>query len=197
MSNPQICTAEWMVSGASGVGLSSAWLPRLVTERFVPSVRDGAVDRTPDPIPFIDAELSWTNTTGTDQHVNVSVHKASRSLVTSSPNTLVLDDAIAWSVARNPKVPAPVAAISGAGTRLKTTQSRSSAMKYGRLYTDFDDHIDYVHIGRIAPGYTLQFRYRCLFSTPGEWRAALQPKHEAYARWARLRLWASPHVGGI
>lgn len=193
----KLCTAEYMISDSNGLGFSKSWFPRLVRERFAASTQDGVVDRAPDPIPFIDTDLIWTNTTEEAQHLIMSVHKASRSIVSSNPNTVVLDDAYAWDVGESPSAPRPSSTRNGNGARVKITRATSSAAPaFGRFFRDWPDVVAYEEIGQIDPGDSVHFRYMCLFSTPGEWRAATQPRHEAFARWVRLRLWAAPMVTG-
>lgn len=192
----KICAAEWMISDTGRLGLAPGWFPRVVAERMTVSGRDGVVDRAPDPVPFIDAEMTWQNTTKSPQHVFVAVHTASRTIITSNPNTLVLDDAVSFDVAVNPKASTPVAVASGVGARLKLNRG-NQALTFGRYFADYEDNTMNVHVGKVEPGEAVQFRYRCLFSTPGEWRAALNPRYEAYARWARLRMFASPMITSL
>lgn len=192
----KICTAEFMVSDAKGFGLSQTWLPRIVAERFVQSTRDGTVARAPDPVPFIDADLAWTNTSTDPQHLTVSVHRASRSLVTSDPNTLVFDDAVSWSVGKSPTAARPAAVDNGIGGRIKRARSTQN-LKFSRLFIDRGDWVSYHDIGPVLPEQSIHFRYMCLFSTPGEWRASVQPRYEASARWARLRAFASPMISEL
>lgn len=187
-----ICVGQHMISAPGKLGLAQSWFPRVVAERMVVSTRDGVVERAPDPIVFIDAEMSWTNSTGTLQHARMNVHRASRQLITSNPNTLALDDGCVWDVGVNPNAPAPTPNRSGNGLRLKMTRSYQNDLQFARMFTDLDDWSSLEDIGKVYPGETVHFRYRCVFSTPGEWRTALQPRHEAYARWVRLRLLASP-----
>jgi hypothetical protein len=191
----KICTAEFMASDATGTGFTSAWLPTMATERMATSGKDGTVDRSPDQVPFIDAEILWTNSSSDPIHAMVSIHRAPRSLVTSQPNTVVLDDAWTWDIDDSPAAPTPYGTNSGVGIGLKTRQSFEPAV-YSRLFRDFPDMVSYQDLGEIPPGETLHFRYRCLFSTPGVWRAPVQPLHTASARWARLRLWTAPMITG-
>jgi hypothetical protein len=193
----KICTLEYLISDSNGLGFAKSWLPRMVSERFAPSTKDGLVDRAPDPIPFIDTDISWTNSAAEPQHLAMAVHRASRTIITSNPNTIVLDDAYSWDVGPSPLAPRPSGTFNGFGGRVKTTRSTDTTPpQFSRLFQDQADWIHYEEIGRIDPGDTVHFRYMCLFSTPGEWRAATQPRHEAYARWVRLRLWAAPMVTG-
>lgn len=188
----QLCVSEWMISNSSGTGLARAWLPRLVAERFATSTRDGAVDRAPDQLVFIDTDLTWRNTSGAWQAVQLSLHRASRTLITSNPNTVSLDDALSWDIGAAPSAPVPTAVGDGAAIRLKSSPSSETNMIYGKMFHDADDTVSWHELGSVADGETVHVRYRCLFSTPGEWRTAVKPQFEAWARWARLRLWASP-----
>lgn len=192
----KICTAEFMFSQTSGTGFSESWLPRMVAERMATSGKDGEVGRTPDAVPFIDTDMLWTNTTAEPQHLQMSIHRASRTLVTSNPNTLALDDVWAFDIGASPRAPTPTGTGSGFASRFKINRSVAASAQFGRLFRDVPDTVGYVEVGAIDPGDTLHFRYRALFSTPGEWRSAHTPRHEMNARWARLRLWAAPWLEG-
>lgn len=192
----KICSADYMLSQTSGTGFSESWLPRMVAERMATSTRDGDVDRAPDAIPFIDTSVLWTNTSKETQHLQMSVHRASRSLVTSTPNLLVIDDAWAFDIGKSPNAPIPTVQDNGVGIRIKGLPSTAPNNVFGRLFRDTPDWISYVELGPIDPDDTLHFRYRALFSTPGEWRSATSPRHEASARYTRLRLWAAPWLTG-
>lgn len=192
----RLCVAEWMVSDSNGTAFSQAWLPTLVAERMATSGKDGNVDRSPDQVPFIDSEILWTNTDEDPVHTMISIHRAPRSLVTSTPNTLVLDDAWTWDIGQSPSAPTPYGTNSGVGLQVQIRKSFET-QQYTRMFRDFPDSISYQDLGEVPPGQTVHFRYRCLFSTPGTWRAATQPLHVAQARWTRLRLWSAPWVAGV
>jgi hypothetical protein len=192
----KICAAEFVISDSRGTGLTQSWLPTMAAEQMATSGKDGNVDRSPDQVQFIDAEILWTNSANESVHARVSIHRAPRSITTSAPNTVVLDDAWTWDVGVSPSAPTPFGTNSGVGGRLATRQS-FEANAYSRYFRDYPDSVSYQEIGEIEPGETMHFRYRCLFSTPGVWRTAAQPLHVAYARWARLRLWTSPWVTGV
>lgn len=192
----RICTAEFLLSDNRGTGFSQSWLPTVVAERMAVSSKDGAVDRAPDQVPFIESEILWTNSFDETVHVGVSVHRAGRFLLTSSPNTLVLDDAWTFDVGVSPSAALPFGTNSGVGVRCKTRQSFNPLI-FSRFFRDFPDSVSYVEVGAVDPGETAHFRYRCLFSTPGEWRAAVQPRYEAAARFTRLRMFIGPWVSGV
>lgn len=191
----RICTAEFMVSESSGTGFSNAWIPNLVAESMVTSGKDGTVDRSPDQVPFIDGEMIWTNSYDDPVYAMASVGKAPRSITTSTPNTLVLDDAYSWDIGISPSAPTPFGANNGSGERIQNSPT-TIPVGYLRYFRDFPDAVNYVSLGTADPGESVHFRYRCLFSTPGNWRAAVQPLFLAYARYARLRLWVSPWTSG-
>jgi len=192
----KVCTSEFLISDSRGLEFSPGWLPSLVAERMAVSGKDGNVDRSPDQVPFIDSEILWTNSGDDSVHTMVSIHRAPRSIVTSTPNTLVLDDAWTWDIGVSPSAPLPFGTNSGVGIRFQTTQSFNPVI-YTRLFRDFPDSVSYQDLGEVPPGETVHFRYRCLFSTPGNWRAPVQPLLLASARWARLRLWSSPWITGV
>lgn len=192
----RICTAEFMASTSKGTGFAPSWLPRMVAERMASSSRDGTTERAPDGVPFIETDILWTNTTGDPLHLHMSLHRASRSLVTSNPNTVTIDDAYSFDVGVSPSAPIPAVTNNGFGARLKASRSTSTSVLFGRLFRDIPDWISNVDIGPIDPGESLHFRYRALYSTPGQWRTGTSSRHEMYARWARLRLWSAPWVNG-
>lgn len=192
----KLCTAEWIAANQSGVEFTPEWFPSMVAERMAVSTRDGAVDRAPDQIPFIDTEILWSNTSDSSVHVMVSVHRASRSINCSSPATLVLDDAWTFDVGMSPAALTPFASQAGVGVRFKDKFS-TQADVFNRVFRDFPDFLSYVEVGEVGPGESVQFRYRCLFSTPGEWKSVPSPRYEAFARWARLRMFTAPYVTGV
>jgi hypothetical protein len=193
----KLCTSEFLISDAKGFGFSRSWLPSMVAERFATSSRDGVVDRAPDQLAFIDTELVWTNPFADPVHLTVSLQRASRSFIASNPNTLVFDDAISWDIGASPSAPLPAVVRSGVGTRIKLQPFYFSTIYYGRIFSDYDDSTAYTELGRLEPTESVAVRYRCLFSTPGEWRLPVQPRHEAFARYARLRLWTTPYTDGV
>ena len=191
----RICSAEFMVSESSGTGFSSAWIPDMVAEAMLTSGKDGTVDRSPDQVPFIDGELLWTNSYDDPVYAMASIGRAPRSITTSTPNMLALDDAWSWDIGPSPSAPTPYGANNGVGERV-VAQPTTLAVGYLRYFRDFPDAVSYQSLGAVDPGDSVHFRYRCLFSTPGNWRAAVQPLFLAYARYARLRLWVSPWTSG-
>lgn len=187
-----ICGSEWMISGPNGTGFADGWLPRIVAQRFVVSTRDGEVQRAPDPVPFIQAEMSWSNDTGATQRCWLGTHRAPRVIVAANPNTYALDDAISWDVGLSPNAPQPYATENGIGARLQTTPNTANEMGYTRMFRGWDDSVRMDEIGEVADGQTVHIRYAALYTTPGSWRAPNQGLQVVRAYWVRLRLWATP-----
>ena len=189
-----ICTSDWMFSSPSGTGLDEAWMPRIVAEVLTASTRDGAVERSPDPVPFIDSEVSWTNATDADQVVWAEIHRPPRTIVASNPNLYVLDDAVSWDVGISPSAPEPSASEAGIGARISVTPQTSNQVIYGRLFRGWDGGMQYQPIGSVAPGRTVHLRYRALYSSPGSWRTPNSALQVVRAYYVRPRLWARPDV---
>lgn len=192
-----VCTLEALISGPTGVEFSRGWLPSMVAERFVSSTKDGVVDRAPDPVTFIETDLTWTNNTDSVVHLQGQLHRGSRGIVTSNPNTVVLTDGFSYATGVSPHASVPDTTDWGFGGRLKTTSSAQASPRFSRLFLDADDSMVYVDMGSLAPGVSVHIRYACVLTTPQEWRVPNTPRHEAFARWARVRLFASPMLTAL
>lgn len=187
-----VCVGENMTSTLGHVGLAASFYRRVVAETVGTSTRDGDVQRAPDPIPMIATEVAWTNTTGTYQKVHLVARRAARSIVTSSPATVQMEDGIAYGVGLSPQVPAPSGNRGSFATRIRLAADSDRNVPFGRLYTDIPESMWFEDLGTVSPGHTVLVRYRCLLSTPGIWRDAPQPMYQAHARWIRLALLAEP-----
>lgn len=195
----KICTAEHMISSPGGIGMARGWFPRIVAERFVGTTRDVTVERAPDPVTFIETDMTWYNGSADAQHVSVSIHRAPQSITTSNPNKVLITDAWSSDVGISPSAGVPEVSGDGLAGRLKLNRPSDldENIVYGRLFIDADDHVGYAHIGSVPPGQAMHFRYVCAVQTPGDWRLAVDPRHEAATRWVRLIAIASPMVTGI
>lgn len=190
----RVCASAHITSTVDGLSLAPSWHRRIVSEVFAGSSRDGEVQRAPDPVTFIETSMLWTNTTGTAQVVDVHVIRAPRSIVTSEPNAVVLRDGLSWDVSAEPSaLPPALGNIGEAGGRIQFSK-QSWNTQYGRLYVDEDRQTYIAPVGVVDPGRSVHVRYRCALQTPGLWREGVQPRHEAFARWVRLRMWAGPLI---
>lgn len=199
MSSLKICTAEYMISDTRGLGISSTWLPRKVTEQFLESTKDGDIKLSPDPVTMIEGDLSYINTSGDDQHLWVTIHRAPRSVVAQSPATVIITDAWTFAVGMNPVADFPTVIADTTGGRLQLDRASVAPadLLYGRYFLDGDDSQVYVDCGIVPAGQALHFRYISAVQTPNAWTEPTQftPRWEADARWARLIALAQPAVG--
>ncbi|WP_280420635.1 DUF7172 family protein [Nocardia carnea] len=188
-----ICASEAMVSGPAGTGFAGGWMPRIVTERFITSTRDGDVQRAPDPVPFIEGEITWTNT-GAAQHVWLYTHRAPRVVISTNPNMYTLDDALSWDVAVSPNAPAPWGSQDGVGARMQVTPPAQAQILAAREYRGWDDSIRVDEIGTVLEGETVHVRYAANYTTPGSWRVPAAAGAVVRAFWVRLKLFSAPEV---
>jgi len=189
-----LCSSEWMISTPTGTDLAEGFLPRIAMERFAASTKDGSVDRAPDPVAFIDTEMSWTNDTGVQQKLMIGTHCAPRTIVAANPNLYVLDNALSYDIGLSPNAPQPYATKNGIGAQGKSTPFALNQVYYGRLFRGWDDLVRFDNIGTIAAGDTVHVRYSALYSNPGQWRAPSQVLQVVRAYWVRLQLWAWPEA---
>lgn len=189
-----ICTTPWMESNPHGTSLADSWLPGVVAERFITSSKDGPVGQAPDPVPFIDGELSWTNSSDSPRRVWLQTQRAPRSIVADNPNCYVLQDALSWDVGLSPNAPAPYANDDGIRAKLQGTPFALGQVSYTRLFRAWPDSVRSDSIGTVNAGDSVHIRYQAQFSTPGTWREPNQALQTVHAYWARLRLWAIPEA---
>lgn len=188
----RVCAAGYIDSTPDGLSMAPAWNRRIVAEAFTGSTRDGEVQRAPDPVTFIESSMLWVNTTGMPQAVTVHVIRAPRSIVTSDPNAVVLRDGVSWDIAASPAaLPPELGSLGESGGRIQFSKTTWNT-QFGRLFIDEDRQTYVVELGAVEPGQAVHVRYRCAVQTPGLWREGVQPRHEAFARWVRLRMWAGP-----
>lgn len=202
----KLCVSEYMLSDINGVGMRRGWFPRVVAEAFLESTKDGEIKRAPDPVPMITGDLTWFNNSPDAQVVAVQIHRAPRSITTTSPNTVVIQDAWTWAVGISPSADPPVVMQDATGGRLQLDRAYTAGdeLKFGRLFLDADDAQTLVPLGVVPSMQSMHFRYLCSVQTPGTWTTqgdstagaasggSSSGRHEAQARWTRLIALASP-----
>jgi len=192
----KICTAEYLISDANGLGVARTWLPRVVKQQFLESTKDGEIKLSPDPVTMIDGDLTWFNNSRDFQHVWVMVHRAPRSIVAQSPATVVIHDAWSHRIGETPIADYPSVIQDTFGGRLQIDRASTGRadMQYGRYFLDGDDSQVYVDVGIVPPMQSFHFRYIAAVQTPNIWIAPseFEPRWEAHARWTRLIGFASP-----
>lgn len=194
----KVCTIEHMLSNADGMDMARSWFPRVVEERFLESTKDGEIKRAPDPVTMIEGDLTWVNYTDDPQNVVIVVMRAPRTIVATSPSTVVIADAWAWAKGENPIADYPSIMQNTFGGRVQIDRPEAAAkdLLYGRFFLDGDSSQESVNIGTVPPFHTVHLRYLAGVYTPGVWTSPseFEPRYEAYARWTRLTALASPVV---
>jgi hypothetical protein len=199
-NNLKICSFEYMLSTVNGLGVAQNYLPRVVKEAFLQSTKDGPIQISPDPVTMISGDLSWYNNTGDAQYVCMIVHRAPRSIVAQSPNTVIITDA--WTslispVGTSADYPSVDQDTMGGRLQIDRPSVNPDDALYGRYFLDVDDSQAYAPVGIVPPTYSFNFRYLAAVQTPNIWVEPTQftGRWEAKANWTRLTALASP-VGG-
>jgi hypothetical protein len=194
------CVESYMLAEPGAMGMRRNWFPRIVSERFLTSTRDGEIKRSPDPVTAIEGDLTWFNNSPDDQDVFVQVLRAPRTVVAQNPNTVIIHDAWSWAVGVDPTADYPSVMQDTMGGKLQIDRPETAPadIRYGRFFFDFDACQAWVAIGVVPSMQLLHFRYIAAFQTPGVWTAPseYEPRWEANARWARLLAFATP-VGSM
>lgn len=187
-----------MLGNVNGLGMARSWYPSIVAEAFLESVKDGKIERSPDPVTMIDGDLTWLNNSRSQQNITVQVLRAPRSVVAQSPNTVVIHDAWAFAKGKSPSADYPSVIQNTMGGRMQVDRPSATAadLLYARLFFDTDSAQSWVDLGRVDPGESFHFRYLAAVQTPGVWTTAseFEPRWEAQARWTRLLAFATPVV---
>ena len=197
----KVCTGAHMISTSQGTGLAKSWFPGVVDEVFLESSKDGPIERAPDPVTMIDGDLYWTNGGDQDLVGSVFVSRAARTVMSTDPCTVLIQDAWAWVVSPSPQADPPSVTADSAGGKMQTNRSSVAPkdLAYGRLTLEIDASEAVVPIGVIPAGEALHFRYLAAAHTPGLWISSDEPdadnRYEAWAYWTRLTLFATP--GGL
>lgn len=195
----KILTAEYMLSDTNGLGLRRNWFPRIVAEAFLESTKDGDIKRSPDPVTMIDGDLTWFNNSPDDQIVQVIVHRAPRTIVSTSPATVIIIDAYSFLTGKSPEADFPSLEQNwfGGKTQLDRPEVAADKLAFGHYFLDQDDCQEYVDVGLVKSMEAMHFRYTAAVQTPGVWTQPTQDpaRYEAHARWCRLIALGAP-VGG-
>lgn len=195
----KIQTSEYMISDARGLAPADTWRPRKLTEVFLESTKDGEIKLSPDPVPMIDGDLTWFNNSKDRQRVAVVINRSPRSIIAQSPSTVVIHDAVAWQIGKEPEADYPSVAMDSFGGQMQIDRASvdRNKIKFCRFFLDGEGNQTVVDLGIVPPMNSFHFRYIASVQTPGTWvtpgtDSDVQPRWEAYARWTRLVALGSP-----
>ncbi|KAB7761174.1 DUF7172 family protein [Mycolicibacterium mucogenicum] len=195
----KLCVGPHMLSTVAGTAPARTYYPQVIKETFLGSTKDGEIERSPDPVTMISGDLPVTNSTKWPLWVRVLIHRAPRSIVSTNPVTVIINDAYSWAVGVSPQAEYPSVGLDQFGGKLMLDRASTGPddLKYGRYFLDCDDSQSYVTIGELPPGESLHFRYLAAVQTPGVWTKPSdgQPMYSASAYWTRLTALAVPVLG--
>lgn len=192
------CVSGYMVSTVQGIDMARHWFPRKVREAFLESVKDGTIQRAPDPVTMIEGDISWYNSTGETQRLSVNLVRGPRTVIVQNPNTVLIHDAVSWATGKYAVADYPSVMQDAFGGRAQVDRQEVAAdkLQFCRLFMDADSTQRTFQLGLLKPRESMHFRYVCSVQTPGTWTTAseFEPRNEAFARWARLVAYAEPAV---
>lgn len=196
----KVCTSDHIVSTTAGMGMRRSWLPGYLKGSYLLSTKDGEIERSPDPVTMIEGDLSFYNGSGGPREVWVSVQRAPRSIVTTQPATVILQEAYTFDIGVDPSAEEPSVFRDAFGGKMQTDKAATSGkdLKYGRYFLDDLDSLVKVPCGVVPVGQGLHFRYICAVQTPGVWTTPTEepPRYEANARYVRLIADSLPAMEG-
>lgn len=187
----RICTDEHFVSTSAVTAFALGALPRLVLSQRVESAHDGEVKQLSDPVAFMDQTLRWRNDTGMAQQVFISVLRAPRSFVVSSPNALAVTDSYGVAMARSTSTPDADTVLGVDSVRARRNDFRAPGMAYQITYDDIPGGTSTVCVGELAPDREVAFRYVARVSTPGNWRTPDTDRTSLRLNYAELSLYTA------
>lgn len=203
---PNVCVDENLaVSKPDGLLQLAPWsVPRNVVDVKAMSTGDGKV--TPQTaLPgkmLIEQQVNWINESPLDALVLIRVTRGPRYWLTSTPNAIQIRDRWTRDVDRQPDPPV-VSGIfnSQCGSAIDLGTNSVAEPKPGLQWmwqgsTSTDEWYPFP----IAPGQNLRLWYRCYYWTPPPWSDNANknsPKHQVFARWARIQLIAFPTQGKL
>lgn len=186
----KVCTSEHVISTTAGMAMRRTWFPSYLKGAYLLSTKDGEIQRSPDPVTMIEGDLAFYNNSPAALDVWVTVQRAPRSIVTTQPGTVILQEAYTFDVGIDPSAEEPSVFRDAFGGKMQTDKAATSGkdLKYGRYFLDDLDSLVKVPCGTVPAEQGLHFRYICAVQTPGVWTTPTEepPRYEANARYVRL-----------
>lgn len=205
-TEPNVCIGENLTTDDAGQLRLQPW----ATVRLVADVRAMANDGDGKVFPeialpgklLIDQKLNWRNDTPLDQTLLIRVTRGSRTWLTSNPNAIQMRDRWSYAVDAEPAVPVTTSIFNGqTGSAVDFGTNSVAEPQPGLqfMWTDVNSTDEWVPYP-IAPNQLFTMWYRCYLWTPPPWSDNANknsPKHEAFAKWARLQLIAFGQQGTV
>lgn len=204
-TEPNVCISENLTTDDAGQLRLQPWsVPRLVADVRITSAGDGKVypTITPPGKLLIAGQVQWRNNTPLEQQILTRVTRGPRAWITSNPNAIQIQDRWTYGVDTEPADPITTDIHNGqTGSAIDFGTNSVAEPQPGVqwMWTDINTSDEWIAT-LLAPEETFAMRYACYVWTPPPWSNNAnknQPKHEAYARWARLSLMAFPQQGSV
>jgi hypothetical protein len=195
-SNLKIQTAEYMLSTTAGLAPRMNWFPRILTQSFLQSTKDGPIQISPSPVTMISGNMTWYNASPDPEYVWVLVHRAPRAITAQDPSCVIITDGWSFQVGANPQATTPAYTDDWFGGKLMIDRPDTDAadLTYARYFLEGDDLVAYVPVGIVPAGQSFEFLYQAAVQTPGAFTTptAFTGEWSAYAYWTRLVALGSP-----
>lgn len=205
-TEPNVCISENLTTDDAGQLRFQPWaIPRPVGDVRANSGGDGKIVKPELTLPgklMINQQIGWRNDTPLPQQLLIRVTRGPRSWITSNPNAVQIRDRWSFAVDAAPEVPVTTSIFNGqtgSAVDFGTNSVAEPVPGVQWMWTDVntaDEWVPYL----VEPEQQFNLWYRCYLWTPPPFSDNANknnPKHEAYAHWARLQLWAYPQQGSV
>lgn len=195
---PSVCTDRNLAITAGVLGIEKWSAPRMVAQQSATSTADGSISSpitTQPGTQLIDASMSWVSDSPLDLWMRLQIIRSYWSIHTSNPNVIQIWDSWMTGVDEAAAIPNNYGAANGLCTLGIDVGVDTNSQPFGGIIQQdypVNSTEDWI---QLPAGSTLNVRYRCYVWTPPPWSNnanANSPNHAAYARGAKLRLWAYP-----
>lgn len=196
---PEVCASRNLNTTNPALALEKWSVPRMVAQVSGNSAGDGAISSagltTQPGRLMVDLSLSWTSDAPIPLAMRLVVIRAYRTIITSNPNLVQIWDSWDYGIDRAAATPSSYNLVNSLCTLGFDIGTDNAAQPYpGKFTNDFPATASEEWY-TLPAGSTLNVKYRSYCWTPPPWSNnanANSPVHEAWARSAKLRLWAFP-----
>jgi len=204
---PKVCVDENITTDAGGALLLQPWsVIRPVVSVVAKSMNDGKLKpqiTAPGKL-MIDQKFGWRNDGPLDQLVVIRVTRGPKEWVVSNPNVIQFRDrwtSVIDKKSLTPEVPVTTGYFnsqcgSGFDVGTNSVSEPDVGVQFGWADVSTDEEI----VGPVKPGQTINAWFRCYVWTPWPFSDNANknsPRHEAYARWAKLEILTLPQQGNL
>lgn len=196
---PEVCVGRNLDITAPALAMEPWSVPRMVSQVSGNSAGEGAIASSglvnqPGRL-MVDLSMSWTSDSPIDLMMRFQVFRAYRTIITSNPNMVQIWDSWNWAIDKPALTPNSYNLVNSLCTLGIDWGTDNNAQPYAGKFTNDFPATASEEWYTLPAGKTLNIKYQSYCWTPPPWSNnanANTPVHEAYARSAKLRLWAFP-----